>query len=79
MVIWSILLPFGTFLGSFGIFSRFVMLYQEKSGNPNRGNHFIAKLSFLWPFCTSVFISFGLNKIMSQKSEMLAKAFRKTS
>jgi hypothetical protein len=41
MVIWNILLSFGTFYGHFGIFcgllvcfSHFGMLYQEKSGNP---------------------------------------------
>jgi hypothetical protein len=27
-------LPFGIFYGHFGIFSRFGMLYREKSGNP---------------------------------------------
>jgi hypothetical protein len=32
--IWYILLPFGTFYGYLVYFSRFGMLYQEKSGNP---------------------------------------------
>jgi hypothetical protein len=32
--IWKILWTFGIFVGHFGIFSRFGMLYQEKSGNP---------------------------------------------
>jgi hypothetical protein len=33
-VILYILWPFGIFCGHFGIFFRFSMLYQEKSGNP---------------------------------------------
>jgi hypothetical protein len=32
--IWDILWPFGTFCGHLVYFSRFGMLYQEKSGNP---------------------------------------------
>jgi hypothetical protein len=32
--IWSILLPFGTFYGYLVYFSRFGMMYEEKSGNP---------------------------------------------
>jgi hypothetical protein len=41
MSIWSILMPFGTFCGHmlyfviiWYIFSRFGMMYKEKSGNP---------------------------------------------
>jgi hypothetical protein len=34
MAIWSILWPFGIFYGYLAYFSRFGMLYQEKSGNP---------------------------------------------
>jgi hypothetical protein len=33
-VIWYTLWPFGVFDGHFDAFSRFDMLYQEKSGNP---------------------------------------------
>jgi hypothetical protein len=33
--IWYILWPFGTFLVILVYFSRFGMLYQEKSGNPD--------------------------------------------
>jgi hypothetical protein len=32
--IWSIVWPFGIFVGYLGYFSRFGMLYKEKSGNP---------------------------------------------
>jgi hypothetical protein len=35
MVIWYILWLFGTFYGYLVHFSRFGMLYQEKSGNPD--------------------------------------------
>jgi hypothetical protein len=34
--IWSILLPFGIFYGYLVYFSRFGMLYRDKSGNPDR-------------------------------------------
>jgi hypothetical protein len=34
MAIWYILWPFGIFYGYLVYFSRFGMLYQEKSGNP---------------------------------------------
>jgi hypothetical protein len=36
--IWDILLPFGIFYGYLIYFSRFGMLYQEKSGNPGFEN-----------------------------------------
>jgi hypothetical protein len=32
---WYILLPFGTFYGFLVYFSRFGVLYREKSGNPS--------------------------------------------
>jgi hypothetical protein len=34
--IWYILMPFGMFCGNLVYFSRFGMLYQEKSGNPGQ-------------------------------------------
>jgi hypothetical protein len=44
MSIWSILLPFGIFCGfyrHFVYFPPFGMLYQEKSGNPGKGDDVI--------------------------------------
>jgi hypothetical protein len=44
--IWYILRPFGIFYDYWYIFFRFGMLYQEKSGNPDRDSgsvaHFLA-------------------------------------
>jgi hypothetical protein len=37
VAIWYILWPFGTFYNCLVHFSRFGMLYQEKSGNPDLG------------------------------------------
>jgi hypothetical protein len=34
LAIWYIVLPIGTFFGHLVYFSRFGMLYREKSGNP---------------------------------------------
>jgi hypothetical protein len=36
VVVWDILWSFGTFCGYLVYFSRFGMLYREKSGNPDR-------------------------------------------
>jgi hypothetical protein len=38
--IYYILWPFGTFYGCLVYFSRFGMLYKEKSGNPGLGHIF---------------------------------------
>jgi hypothetical protein len=52
MAIWSILLPLGTFyrhlvyfVAILVYFSRFGMLYQEKSGNPDENLHFLKYLT----------------------------------
>jgi hypothetical protein len=40
--IWYTLWPLGIFYGQLGYFSRFGMLYQEKSGNPERNPFFLS-------------------------------------
>jgi hypothetical protein len=39
MVIWDILLPFGTFCVHLVHFSGFGIMYREKSGNPARAGN----------------------------------------
>jgi hypothetical protein len=45
--IWNIVWPFSTFVGYLEYFSRFGILYKEKSGNPDRSSIECTKKSLL--------------------------------
>jgi hypothetical protein len=52
MDIWSILQPFGTFYGNLVYYSRFGMLYHEKSGKPGFYKSFSADIP-MYVYCAA--------------------------
>jgi hypothetical protein len=90
--IWFILLPIGTFYGCLVYFSCFVMLYQEKSGNPtffiffvsthrhlcNYLNFIFFVLNFISPICMSIFPSLFLNVVRNPFNYLHTLAHHRT-